>query len=443
MKNVKGINVLFNQLTQNSTLNQTLEIYRSKTSLLLIVYRVLLEIIYLVVITTVYEYGGFLRDYNFFNHIISILIFLLSFPVINKFIENKTPSKILVFVWLLIGFIPGTILFAYQPTSLQYILYFTLYWFFLSILALLFPEIKLKINNSNIKEYLFYSFLVLMVFTVLYISWKYTGFRINFSLLNVYDLRTDSTTFKIGSFFRYILSFSRTTIPIYFVYFLHRKKYLFATVLFAVQWLSFSIDGSKTVVFALILCLLVYFLYFDKFLKNILIYFNIFNVLAFLEYVLLKTFFLTGFVIRRVYFVPQLLNYYFFDFFSKNEFDFFRQGIMGRLGFESPYNQSIPHIIGAEYAGVRAANNGLFSDAFANMGFAGMIILPIMIVIALKLLDIVTQDIDIRIVFPSLIMICVLFISSSFFTIMMTHGFIAYLVVFYLMPRDKQSREEI
>src|SRR5699024_5500416 len=127
----------------------------------------------------------------------------------------------------------------------------------------------------------------------------------------------------------------------------------------------------------------------------------------------------------------QLLNYFYFDFFSINEFDYFRQSLLGNLGIKSPYSTRIARIIGSNYYG-GGANNGLFSDAYYNLGTWGIIIMPLLIILALRLLDACTEGLSNKISIATVIILSINFISSSFFTVMISHGFLAVCFTLYV-----------
>ena len=99
----------------------------------------------------------------------------------------------------------------------------------------------------------------------------------------------------------------------------------------------------------------------------------------------------------------------------------------------------IQNIIGAVYfnAPDMLANNGLFSDAYMNLGNVGVIILPIMICLALRFLDYSSKHIESYYLVTVLISVSYIFMSSSFFTVMMTHGYIILcLIILVIIPKD-------
>ena len=137
--------------------------------------------------------------------------------------------------------------------------------------------------------------------------------------------------------------------------------------------------------------------------------------------------------VRRVFFIPGLLTFYYYDFFKVNPVDYFRQGIVGRLGVKSPYIFQIPQIIGDNYFLGAYANAGLFSDAYSNLGTIGVFIMPIIITLTLKLIDLVSLDLDDRIVFAASITCVFSLLNSSYFTALITHGLLATIIILYFI----------
>lgn len=86
----------------------------------------------------------------------------------------------------------------------------------------------------------------------------------------------------------------------------------------------------------------------------------------------------------RVFYIPSGQDYEYYTFFNMFEPDLYRNSILRRFGFESPYADTSVDIAVGEYfnpnvEGIRA-NNGLISEAFANFGMVGCVILPIILV---------------------------------------------------------------
>ncbi|MGL5479555.1 MAG: hypothetical protein ACRDCB_10995 [Clostridium sp.] len=203
------------------------------------------------------------------------------------------------------------------------------------------------------------------------------------------------------------------------------------------QILSFSINGSKTVLFSTVLSVLLYIIYNKKYIIRIPMILALVNLSGIIEFFLFKSYNIVNFIIRRVFFVPNLLNYYYYDFFSINEPDLFKQSFLRHFGIKTMY-PPIDNMIGSIYfdKANMGANNGLFSDAYSNLGEIGLLIMPIIIVLSLKVLDFCARGLDTRIYVVSSITLAFVFISSNFFTILFTHGFLVLCLVLFLLPRN-------
>jgi hypothetical protein len=406
------------------------------------IYRLLLDVVYVNAITPIFGYSGFTATVNSFNYLISWLVLLLFIPIILSLYKKTSLSSIILILLFLLSYIPFTCMAAFYSYNSSFIFSNILYWLSLFGFYKIIPKIKLVgIKNDKLTQLLLSVIIILFFLVVSYISWRYTGFRISINLLNVYDLREEATTFKLPAILSYIYSASKAVNPVLIVYFMSRKKYYLAGSLIFIQLLSFSINGSKTVFFTTVLAVLLYWFYNDRHKSKIPWILSIIMTIGITELYITKSFLIINFLVRRVFFIPNLLNFYYYDFFSKYTPDYLRQSFLRHLGFESPYIP-IDNLIGAVYFNKAdmGANNGLLSDAISNFGILGVLFMPLLLVIAFKIFDACTEGLDIKIYIISGITLTFIFISSFFFTILLTHGFIALCLILYLLPRSAKRQ---
>lgn len=406
----------------------------------ILIYRITLEFIYKYQINPEWAYSGFTIDYSIKSYSISWVALLLSIPfIIKNYKKNKTSNAIMT-IFYLIAYIPGTVLMGYKPMKDEFLLFYLLYWLILTISQNTVPYFKIKRISTKDSMVIFNLTLIMLSAVVLFVSYYYTGFRLNFSIFNVYELRSEASEYNMPVLLTYLFSASRAIFPTLIVYKLSSKKYKTALLLGFIQFLIFSVDGSKSVLFSLLLAFIGYGIYKKNRTSWFVWGLSLINFVAILEKLILNSTYVMGIFIRRMLFLPQLLNYFYYDFFSKNEFDYFRQSIIGKLGFESPYSIRIPNIIGGTYYG-SSANNGLFADAYYNLGLIGILLMPILVILALRFLDACSDKINIRLLIASIITSSLNLISSSFFTVMLSHGFIAVCFVLYMLPRNEEVFE--
>ena len=380
-------------------------------------------------LTDVYAYYGFINQMTTESVLISILLLVFLFGFIVKQTTDSY-SKLVIYVLVLVNFIPSIITYMFMPISNKYIFLQTTYWFMMILFINIFNKIYLKTKEVKLKNNIIsiYIFVLIEFFVVAIVLFKYTGFSLSFN--NVYDLRNN---------------YFNARVPLIFAY-------LFATFSAIIQLMAFFADGSKSTLFSIIIAYAIV-----KFLKNkkdidlfksgnikyyVLYGLASINLLGFIEFNLLKSANIYNYFIRRLFFVPALLNQCYFDFFSSHPIDLFRQSFMGKIGFTSTYSTQIQKIISSSYFNTpeMLANNGMFSDAFMNLGTIGIFIMPIMICLLLRFLDYCSKGINPFYLLTIMVNVSYIFISSSFFTVLLTHGFILLcLILKFVIPRDKRE----
>lgn len=414
-------------------------------------YKVLLDISYFWIMKENYTYYKFLCDFNGGVYALSWGIFLiitLIFVATYKRAFHK-PSFLISFVLYLLSFVPFTSLMA-GGYDISFGLGNGLYWLILALLVFLFnrhpkPEI---IDNNEKPTTFSKAFLVICgvisIAIVFYMSLMYRGFSFNFSLDNVYDLRSEAASIysNAPTVFVYLFTWSRTINTVLLAYCLVNKRIKTSLLFIVTQLLSFSFDGLKTTLFLMLgtiaICIVFRRMKKEKvplFLAGILS----FAILAsILEYAVLHSYKITTYLSFRTLFLPNMIGSWFYDFFLTHEPDYFRSGFMRYFGFESPYSSmDIDYLISGIYFGnfQARANNGLLSDAMRNFGFAGIFIMPILIVIYFKILDKFSTRLDQRIIITLALVFGIYFSNNTFVIILVTEAGLLLLPLFYFMNR--------
>lgn len=412
-----------------------------------ILYLFFLFICYNNYLINVYDYYGFKDELTFTSLIISFIIFVVSFVFVYKQ-KTDTYSKFILYILFVINFIPSVVTFCFMPFSYKYLFLLCVYWLMLIIFINFFNKIHVKSTSLKFNSNLFIIYLVVFVeLIVMLLVLKYTGLNLNFD--NVYTLRENYFESSIPVILSYMYSAFKVVNPLLFIYLFNRKKRIGCVITLIVQILAFLADGSKSTLFSIIIAFLIVkyianrktinFFENDKIKYYILLGIMGVNFLASIEFFLFESSYLYNYFVRRLFFVPSLLHNYYYDFFSVYQCDFFKQSILGKLGFHSVYNMPIQKIIGSVYfnAPSMLANNGLFSDAYMNLGVIGVFVLPFMLSVVLRLLDYSAKNINPFYLITVLISVSYVFISSSFFTVLLTHGYLLLCVILlFIIPRD-------
>jgi len=148
--------------------------------------------------------------------------------------------------------------------------------------------------------------------------------------------------------------------------------------------------------------------------------------------------YLESLFIRRVFFVPALLNQFYFDFFADNHL--YLSHSIFKSFIDYPYELNPSHLIGKEYfsSEVMSANNGFISDGFMNFGIVGIILNIIFVTMLIKFFD--DQKISSKF-FGIFILMIFSLLSSFFLTNLLTHGIILLiLLTIFILKNTKQIR---
>lgn len=398
----------------------------------IIIYRLLLDNFYVNRIIGKYNYFMICpENRNFITIVFSwVLLSLGIYTLIKQLKINKFSSQVIILL-ILLSFVPTTTLLSFSADYGEFYILMFIYWSLLFIVSNSTYSLKLPVLRFK-NTILFYSIICIYVLAILYVSFTYTGFRFHFSLKDVYDLRFESREFNMPIIFNYILASSGAIMSISLVYFLSIKKYLFSALIFIVILLNFGIGGHKSVIMMMMVSIISYYFYSFKKAKYLIPFFIIL-VVACLFFNEIGS--LIGF---RVLFVPSNIHYAYYEYFNIRELDYWREGVLARFGFETPYLHGINYLIGEYMTGniEISANNGLFSDAYYNFGYFGIMLFPIMIVLFFKYIDKVVQGIDERLLFVVILSFTMALISATFTTCLLTGGFLIIIIFLYSLLKQ-------
>jgi len=407
-----------------------------------ILYRILLDLNYVVIISNIYTYQGFGNDVTVLSYLISWIILLI--PV--RFILNQYSSKYILFanvitLLYLMAFVPGTSIMAFMPMKPTFSILWTTYWYLIFIFSYSLKPFKPLVLSEKLKNILLYTILAIFILTIIYVSWKYTAFRIHRSLSDINDIRLEAREWNVPTILSYLLAAAGNILPLLFVYFLFQKKKKLAIITAIIIILNFSIEGQKVIMFNLFICLLGYWLYNEKRITLFSWGLSLVSFSALLQYLLAGKYNILDVIVRRVLYVPVFLNYHYYNFFSTHNFDYFRQSFLRHFGFASPYQTPIPRLIGKIYYNdpTNNANNGLFSDAYLNLGTVGVLVFPFVLVILFKVMDAASRAVNVKLlIFPVVITVFIL-ISGTLTSGLLTNGILLLFVCLLALPKKYNS----
>lgn len=393
--------------------------------LLIFIYRILLDYIYLRC-TTEWAYTGFLSNGDSTTALLSwVILTVLSLAVLPYFKSKESFYPDLIILIFLMRIVPLTCLIKYIKQPDAFVLWECVFWLLLILLPRIVKirPVPLVKTASNSNFFINASFVIFSA-VVLFVSGYYAHFRFHLSLLDVYELREESMTFEVPTVLGYLWAASTNILPLLFAYYFFKKKTLFCCLIAFVILLNFSINGMKSTLFKLVLCFVFSIVNTDGIRKWYTPGFIILILSSIVEYTFLKISLIHDIVIRRVLLVPSLLDTFYFDYISKHGLWFYK-----RTGTK------IQYLIGDNYYNdvTMSCNNGLFSDAYMNMGVIGCFVYPLVLALFFRICSSAFRGVNKGLVIFAAIIMSYTLEGSEFTTALLTHGLFLLAVILYLM----------
>jgi len=379
-----------------------------------------------------------LQDANFEFSIIRFFISCLLFSINLYFllrIKKIKLSYIVLTIFFVLLTVPSLIAFTsgviYPTRILIYHqgLFFGLY---------LFSKVKINFDkiptiNKTQSLYLLIGVTTIGVIPYLLVYGPHINLK-NLLLIDVY--KTRGAMGELGNpYFGYTYSlFTKIIIPLIIIFSLELKKkvWLLVGVMFLVLFYLFG--AHKTVYLGLLIVLIFYRFSFERSVKYLVKYSSIAIIVCTLlalvnyDYPWILSF-------RRIHFIPTLLDICYIDFFHDKPM-YWSESILKRF-IEYPYDVRSTHLIGEFYfkRSDVSANNGLVSEGFMNLGSLGVLINVFLVSTYFMILN--SLKISPK-YFGLFFLVIFSFISSSVFTVFLTHGAIALVFVSIFLLNKKQ-----
>lgn len=415
--------------------------------LLSILYKILLDYLYIRHLSVSYNFYGFLNDFSILTYIFSWLVFILYSIVIIAITWNTQTrfSSLFLFVYYLMYFVPFTSMMASGYKS-NFIAYTMGVWAFLVIYIFLFgrhrSESSIDDNPKIMTSKSAFAILVLIslliCFSVVYLSWKFTNFRLSFDEAETYVFRVEAFDYKTSRLMGYLYSWSRLIIPLLLCVSIINNRYVIAILLFLLKMLGFGYDGMRLDLLITIIAIGVAFVFHkrNRTPKNlfsvILLAMIGLCITSILEHFALNTGEIDRILSFRVLFLPNVIASWFIRFFETNTPDYFRQSFLRYFGFASPYAaEGLDYIISEFGLGVFGrANNGLVADCMTNFGIVGFAVQPFFVSLWATIIDRLSKTTHISVVFLLAFYFSYCFTNNFFMIILFTNG--GFIVAIYL-----------
>ena len=414
-------------------------------------FRITLDILYPMMIVKDYWHYGFIFAPRFDRYVLSYVAMLLLISALLPLLSVQRPSSIMLLLLFTLGYVPNMTLFAGMALPYSFFLLSNLYWL---CFTFFYRYVNFQQNQQkkmymskrrNIQEYwvILFFLIAVSVFSILYNG----GIKLTISLSDVYELRMGARARGLGGIFDKVLPWAANVIlPIGIIMAIRDKRWGLAAMFILGVVFAFSVNGTKTWLFiGAVALFMAVFVREDRRIGLLPFVLAVSNVGG---YILGKYYywsFINNYITRRVFFSTSLSNYFWLDFFSKNPKLLMTNSLLGwvrRLGVKVPYDENVSYIIGRTYYGnaEMTAASGTIAEAYANFGIVGIILFPLILVLAFKLLDRAAQESRLLYLYPIIVTAAIYLLNGSIMTALVTYGyFIGLLLVWYLNRKNALS----
>lgn len=422
----------------------------------LLIYRIILELTYAFGYSSCPNWNGLGYEFHF-NAMRCFLSWVQFVGIILYATLGNVREQLLEYAIILMAYIPGLVLLPYIDCDIGFVVVYSVYWLVFLVMTLVISKyIKLgkivKIDRC-LREILGggHERLIDIIFVCLCISvWLYffiyTDNHFQVSLFDVYNRRESALFCQAPRILIYARSMANMGLSICLTEYMMENKWLGVALAIITQYINFSIDGSKII--WVTVCVSIGVSIVCKFIKMKEEYLafglSVLCVAGVVERLIHNSSdYLIDFGVRRCLLEAQRINYYYYDYFSRHEPDFFRQGVLRLFGKVSPYNESIARIIGRLYfKNPTNATNGLFSEAYSNLGVAGIIIMPVILAILAKVVNSTTKNGHEANKYFIVILFTFVLCGSSMSTAMLSHGILLGMIMSYIIAKREQRDKD-
>jgi len=405
------------------------------------IFRLLLDASYYLFVSQVFEYEGYGFNFIAATYFISWLIYLASFFMASgKF--NKVSDYFFVIAVLSV-IAPLTSLYGLSGRSIfpLVVTLASLYFVFVITKYGRFGSSSIYTIKDGNKIAVGVSVVAVLYLVVWYFA---TGaaFNLNLNFSKVYEFRDINSELSDVGVLAYLNSWVLQVFSIFVIsYFLHRRKILIALLFVGIQVFFFSVSSHKSVLLYPFMIFAIWF-YFSKYSSMVVvpISFTAIVALSLSLFLFLDELYTGSLFIRRVFFVPALLTYGYFDFFSEHAYIYWSNSVFA--GFvKYPYSDRVTILIGQSLGSTASANNGFISSGYAHAGLIGVAFYSVLLGLILNFIDNISRN-TIPLWFALAITVIPLrniLISSDLLTALLTHGLIVAVLLLVFMRRKFQD----
>lgn len=393
-----------------------------KNVLSLSIYKMILDLIYLLFIVPNYLYAGFDFDFNLSKFIIANGIFII---MVNSVPNNEKISSCFLHIMLLIQYIPLNSYFYLANESTYWFVLVSLSYFLILFILKIKEWKMVKLKRLRIEDIINILICYSCLFYIMFFLSVGTPKIETLLLKNIYEIRS---SLQITRLWGYLIPWQTNSINMILLsFFFVEKKYIKTFIVLIFQILIYMVMPQKTFLFSPFVTIVSILLFKkNKYRESVTKVFFGLIILGYGMYIInSKLITLASLLFRRILFVPALLNYKYFNFVEEfNKLLFYSEGLIGKIfQMKYPFDIKFSNVISEIYFNKpeMASNTGMFADFFVNIGPYGLIIMTIVFGIFLKSLDKLVKQNN-EFVFGVFSVSALILTNTSFMTWLITGG---------------------
>lgn len=406
--------------------------------LLSLLVRIQMDIIYATYLVTKWGYQSFSIDINVYKIAFSYVLLVLFLGMLRHYKPDRI-SHFSVVVLFYTMYMPVGTLYGLMNRDTSFFAIVNVIFFILVVFTIFVND---RFNwqimpDRKITSKLHIVLILLSIATFLGMTIQninHLDIRSVLNLTKVYAIRR-LVDYRWGM--NYLFSLQTKVINPYMIalHHLNGNKVMKRLYLLFQLWL-YVLTGHKMVLFTLIMITVIF--RFKHKLDQLTQFFV--SGIAFsmtisaIELVFFQKSFLIDLVIRRVFYIPALLNFHYFDFFSNNGFQLWKHSLFGRImGARVDFDVLPSFVIGEQYFNNIETNavTGFLGSEYMNGGFLGLLMTAGILIILLKVLDRFAHKLGVVLTLVTFLTPLYTIWNTAFLTALLTGGILLSVMVLF------------
>lgn len=418
---------------------------KTRQTVFAVLYCLLLSRIYLTEIVDFWRYMGFNSEYSSWGLVLSLSV---SAGIAALTPDDQDLRSLILSSALYIFFIPMIIYISYSPVQIDY------YFAYIVVVTSIFIFSKLRIEVAGpfkLSPESMLKFVFGAIIAALAVQAAFGGLaNFNLDIERVYEFRRDAAS-DLPAIFGYLYSnVASVLVPLALVLALKSNRYWLAALSLVSSVILFGMSHHKSVLFGPPTVAILYF-FFQRTKHSYMIgaVMLAIPIIGLIELAILRNIihsgeaaYLNSLIVRRVIFVPSMLDGLYVDYFGVNAKYYWSTSRIGSWASENSYSVTAPFVIGHEYFYDMdtSANTGVIGSGYANAGLFGVAIYSAAMGLLIALLNGYGRRIGHPFVAAaSFATVFNILTSTDLITAVLTHGLLLLVVLLALFPADEDA----